>query len=106
LPNIDARVTPAPDSLQFNLKDFSNKDCLKLMGLVRSRGVQLHILGLENGNARVFWNWKFLTYTPYLPKTKKILFRACDLRVPIQFSESKISKIADIIIKSIYEIKK
>jgi len=106
VPNEDPRVTSAPDSLQFNLLNFSNREALDLMEKIRRKGVSFHILGLEKGNARAFWNWKFLNLSLKLPKTRKIVMRICDLRVPLYFSDDKIKKIANVIIESIYEIKK
>jgi len=106
IPKEDSRVVYAPDSLQFNLLNFTDKETLDLMKLIISRGVSFHVFGLERNNARVFWNWKFLKKSYKLPNTKKIMMRACDLRVPLHFSDNKIGEVASIILKSINEIKK
>jgi dTDP-4-amino-4,6-dideoxygalactose transaminase len=106
VPNEDPRVTYAPDSLQFNLLNFSNREAFDLIKKIRDKGVSFHILGLEEDNARAFWNWKFLNYSFKLSKTRRIIMRTCDLRVPLHFSDDKIKKIANIIIESIYEIRK
>ena len=46
----------------------------------------LQVFGLSQDNARAFWNWKFLGETPDLPKTRAMLMRACDTRLPARSS--------------------
>ncbi|MGB4834373.1 MAG: aminotransferase class I/II-fold pyridoxal phosphate-dependent enzyme [Candidatus Moraniibacteriota bacterium] len=105
IPEVDKRERQAPDSIQFNLNGFSDAEMRQFMSLVRERGVSLYVFGLHEGNARVFWNWKFIGNIPELPKTRSMLIKACDIRIPLTFGEDKIRTIANIVVKSIYDIR-
>lgn len=95
----------APDSLQFNLVGFSEIEACKLLDKVREEGVSLNIFGLQEGNARAFWNWEFIDNIPSLPKTEKMLKKACDIRVPLNFESKQIKKVAQVILQSIDFVK-
>ncbi len=96
----------APDSIQFNLVGFSDDEAHALMRETKDRGVAVSIFGLHNGNARAFWNWKFLGDTPDLPQTKAMLMRACDVRLPASLTEDQVNAVADVILSSVRQIKR
>lgn len=95
----------APDSIQFNLIDFTDEDAIALTQEVKKRGVPLSIFGLQNGNARAFWNWQFLGDLPELPQTKAMLMRACDIRLPSALTEEHVNIIAGVILSSVKQVK-
>lgn len=96
----------APDSIQFNLVGFSDDEAHALMRETKERGVAVSIFGLHNGNARAFWNWKFLGETPDLPRTKAMLMRACDVRLPAVLTEDQVNTVADVVLSSVRQIKR
>jgi len=96
----------APDSIQFNLIDFSDDEAHALMRETKERGVAVSIFGLHNGNARAFWNWKFLGETPDLPQTKAMLMRACDVRLPAALTEDQVNTVAGVVLSSVRQIKR
>ncbi len=95
----------APDSIQFNLVGFSNDQAHAFIAETKARGAAVNIFGLHQGNARAFWNWKFLGELPDLPMTKAMLMRACDLRLPTSLSKEQVQEISDIILASVNKIK-
>ncbi len=100
------KVGTAPDSMQFNLVGFSTKQAEAVMQLIRGRGVSMYVIGVHSGNARVFWNWKFLkTRRSTLPRTAAMLMRICDFRISPRFTKSDLSEIIRIIVESIGAVK-
>jgi len=84
----------APDSIQFNLDGFSDEETLAFAAEAKSRGIAVQVFGLSQDNARAFWNWKFIGYTPELPKTRAMLMRACDVRLPARLQRDDLDFIA------------
>ncbi|MCB2111267.1 MAG: aminotransferase class I/II-fold pyridoxal phosphate-dependent enzyme [Defluviimonas sp.] len=98
--------TRAPDSLQFNLQGFESDDEARaFQEAAERRGVAVQIFGLSKDNARAFWNWQFLGTLPELPKTRAMLMRACDLRLPARLTRPDLDFIADAIIAAAAEVK-
>ena len=96
----------APDSLQFTLSgDWTDAQALALQEAAKNRGVTLQVFGLSQDNARAFWNWKFLGETPDLPKTRAMLMRACDTRLPVRLTDPELDYIADAILAAVAEVK-
>ena len=95
----------APDSLQFNLLNFSDDEAESLMLTLRQVGTGLSIFGKQAGNARAFWNWKFLGVPPNLPLTRDMLMRACDLRLPARLSLEEVNQIGDTILDAVDQVK-
>ncbi|GLQ34613.1 aminotransferase DegT [Amylibacter marinus] len=93
--------TRAPDSIQFNLTGFSDTQAEAFMAACKSAGLGLSIFGLHTENARVFWNWKFLDDIPALPKTRAMLMRACDVRLPARLSLEQVELIGKIILDAV-----
>ena len=84
----------APDSIQFNLIGMSDTDTAAFANAAAIRGVNVQIFGLTKNNARAFWNWQFLGPQPELPKTRAMLSRACDTRLPARLSRAELDVIA------------
>lgn len=96
----------APDSLQFMLSgDWTDAQALALQEAAKNRGVTLQVFGLSQDNARAFWNWKFLGETPDLPKTRAMLMRACDTRLPVRLTDPELDYIAVAILAAVAEVK-
>ncbi|KAB7615468.1 aminotransferase class I/II-fold pyridoxal phosphate-dependent enzyme [Amylibacter sp. SFDW26] len=95
----------APDSIQFNLIGFTNSQAQAFMAEAHTQGVPVSIFGLHTGNARAYWNWKFLGETPELPKTKAMLARACDVRLPAALTLEEVNTIGDVLLASVEQIK-
>jgi perosamine synthetase len=95
----------APDSLQFLLRGFSDAESLALQDAARRRGVSVQVFGLSEGNARAFWNWGFLPDRPALPKTRAMLNRACDTRLPSRLTSADCRLIAEAILAAAIEVK-
>lgn len=96
----------APDSIQFNLTgDWSDADARRFQGEAKRRGITVQIFGLSEDNARAFWNWQFLGDTPDLPKTRAMLMRAGDVRLPTRLTDAELDFIADAIFEAAEAIK-
>jgi len=84
----------APDSLQFNLVGLDEAAARAFQDAAAARGVQVQVFGLSRDNARAFWNWEFLGPVPDLPKTRAMLARACDTRLPARLTRDELDTIA------------
>lgn len=89
----------APDSLQFQLAEgWTEPQARAFLDAARARGLPVQIFGLTEGNARAFWNWRFLPDRPDLPKTRAMLMRTCDLRLPVRLTAAEVDRIGDLIL--------
>jgi dTDP-4-amino-4,6-dideoxygalactose transaminase len=96
----------APDSIQFNLTgDWTDQQALDFQAAAKARGVLVQVFGLSEGNARAFWNWQFLGEVPDLPKTRAMLMRACDVRLPTRLTEAELDYIAEAILDAATEVR-
>ena len=96
----------APDSLQFNLVgDWTDAEALRLQDEAKARGVGVQVFGLSADNARAFWNWQFLGEQPDLPKTRAMLMRACDTRLPARLTRPDLDFIASAIVEAAAAVK-
>lgn len=95
----------APDSIQFNLIGMSDAETAAFANLAAERGVKVQVFGQSKDNARAFWNWKFIDDLPDLPKTRAMLMRACDVRLPVRLTRSELDVIADIILDAVHDAK-
>ncbi|OWU82346.1 aminotransferase [Oceanicola sp. 22II-s10i] len=84
----------APDSLQFNLVGLTEAQTLAFQDAAKARGVSVQVFGLSTDNARAFWNWQFLGETPDLPRTRAMLMKACDTRLPARLTQPELDIIA------------
>ncbi|KQB15543.1 aminotransferase class I/II-fold pyridoxal phosphate-dependent enzyme [Rhodobacter capsulatus] len=98
--------TRAPDSLQFNLVgDWTDAEAIRLQDEAKARGVSVQVFGLSPDNARAFWNWQFLGAQPDLPKTRAMLMRACDTRLPARLTRPELDFIASAIVEAAAAVK-
>jgi perosamine synthetase len=96
----------APDSIQFNLVGrWSDAEAVAFQAAAKARGVSVQVFGLSEGNARAFWNWQFLGEVPDLPKTRAMLMRACDVRLPTRLTEAELDYIAAAIVDAAKEVR-
>jgi dTDP-4-amino-4,6-dideoxygalactose transaminase len=96
----------APDSIQFNLVGgWTDQSALDFQAAAKARGVSVQVFGLSEGNARAFWNWQFLGETPDLPRTRAMLMRACDVRLPTRLTEAELDYIAAAIVDAAAEVR-
>ncbi|MEO1640794.1 MAG: aminotransferase class I/II-fold pyridoxal phosphate-dependent enzyme [Pseudomonadota bacterium] len=91
----------APDSIQFNLVGMSDAQCAAFARAAAEGGLKVQIFGASTDNARAFWNWAFLEEVGDLPKTRAMLMRACDVRLPARLSLNECDVIAQILIAAI-----
>ena len=94
----------APDSLQFTLCDLSDVEVDAFVDTAKAMGVSIQVFGRSTDNARAFWNWEFLGPAPDLPKTRAMLARACDCRLPARLTLSDCDAVADVILSAIDHI--
>jgi len=97
----------APDSIQFNLAGFaSDAEAKAFADAAEARGVKVQIFGLSTDNARAFWNWQFIPGDrPDLPRTRAMLMRACDVRLPVRLTKAELDFIADALIAAAEDVK-
>jgi len=89
----------APDSIQFNLVGLSDAEVRDFAEDASARGVKVQVFGMSADNARAFWNWKFLPGPPpELPQTRKMLMRACDVRLPARLTAEECDAIAGVLV--------
>lgn len=94
----------APDSIQFNLVEFSDDEALEFARLAGEGGVKVQVFGASQDNARAFWNWKFLGPAPDLPKTRHMLMRACDTRLPARLTQPDLDVIATTLVNTAHQV--
>ncbi len=91
--------TRAPDSFQFMLQgDWTDDEARAFQAEARALGAPVNVFGLSEGNARAFWNWEFLGPLPELPKTRAMLMRACDIRLPARLTPAECDALASAIL--------
>ncbi|MFO7921724.1 MAG: aminotransferase class I/II-fold pyridoxal phosphate-dependent enzyme [Nioella sp.] len=97
----------APDSIQFNLMGFvSDAEARAFAEAAAARGVKVQVFGLSTDNARAFWNWQFIPGDrPDLPRTREMLMRACDVRLPAQLTTPDLDFIAGALLSAAEDIK-
>ncbi|PVA11291.1 aminotransferase [Pelagivirga sediminicola] len=89
----------APDSIQFNLVGMDEDAARAFAEAAAARGVKVQIFGQSQDNARAFWNWQFIPGdVPDLPKTRAMLARACDTRLPARLTRAQQDAIAGAIL--------
>lgn len=94
----------APDSIQFNIVNLDDTQTLQFAAAAAAAGLKIQIFGQSPDNARAFWNWGFLGPVPTLPKTRAMLMRACDVRLPARLTLTECDAIAQIIVQSARQV--
>ena len=96
----------APDSIQFNLAgDWTDDQARDFQKAAKRRGVSVQVFGLSEGNARAYWNWQFLGEVPELPKTRAMLMRACDVRLPARLTGPELDYIATALVDAARDVR-
>jgi dTDP-4-amino-4,6-dideoxygalactose transaminase len=105
---VPAKLPPeerAPDSIQFNLVDMSDTEAAAFSAAVARLGVKVQVFGASADNARAFWNWQFIPGpVPELPRTRAMLSRACDTRLPARLSDDELDMIAAALLAAADEV--
>ncbi|MBO9431670.1 aminotransferase class I/II-fold pyridoxal phosphate-dependent enzyme [Sulfitobacter sp. R18_1] len=96
--------TRAPDSIQFNLAGLSDASIRAFAAAAEAAGVKVQVFGQSTDNARAFWNWQFIEDLPELPRTRGMLMRACDVRLPVQLTLEEIDAVADVILGALRDV--
>jgi dTDP-4-amino-4,6-dideoxygalactose transaminase len=94
----------APDSIQFNLLGMDEYETMSFAAAAEALGIKVQIFGQSADNARAFWNWQFLPDLPELPRTRAMLMRACDVRLPVRLVQAELDVIADALLNAVEEI--
>ncbi len=86
-------------SIQFRPTDMRPAEIPELVARCQSRGVEIKWFGADEPTAFTsrYDSWQYLTDLPELPKTKEVLSRTCDMRVPLTFDLDDCKLIAEII---------
>ncbi|WP_298675828.1 aminotransferase class I/II-fold pyridoxal phosphate-dependent enzyme [uncultured Lentibacter sp.] len=96
----------APDSLQFNLIGLTDEQTTAFALAAARRGVKVQVFGMSTDNARAFWNWQFMPGPlPELPRTRAMLMRACDVRLPARLERDALDAVAEALLAAIAEVK-
>ncbi|UOA14169.1 MULTISPECIES: DegT/DnrJ/EryC1/StrS family aminotransferase [Sulfitobacter] len=96
--------TRAPDSIQFNLVGLSDAKVRAFAETAETAGVKVQVFGQSTDNARAFWNWQFIEDLPDLPRTRAMLMRACDVRLPVQLTLTEIDAVANVILRALADV--
>jgi dTDP-4-amino-4,6-dideoxygalactose transaminase len=97
IPEVDRMVH---DSLQFNLNEkFTPEMIEEFLEECSAHGLPVENFG-HKSNARNFINWKFAPAEDPLPKTAKMLARACDVRMPLMWDDEDFDDMADVLVES------
>lgn len=106
--NVPQKLPPeerAPDSIQFNLVGLSDGETRAFADAASARGVKVQVFGQNVDNARAFWNWQFIPgMTPDLPKTRAMLMRACDTRLPARLTRPQLDVISDVLVSAAEDV--
>lgn len=101
--DVPAKLPPeerAPDSLQFNLTGMTDDEVQAFAAAAAAEGVKVQVFGLSRDNARAFWNWQFLPEMPDLPRTRSMLMRACDTRLPARLTLAECDAVAAVLMNA------
>lgn len=89
------------DSIQFNLDEkFTPEMVQEFLKECSDHGLPVELFG-QKTNARNFVNWGFAPADAPLPKTAKMLSRACDCRMPLMWDDKDFEDLANVLIESV-----
>jgi dTDP-4-amino-4,6-dideoxygalactose transaminase len=94
------KVRPAADTLQFEIRGLDVEGLQRFVERAQDKGVPLEIFGLGAKNARCFWNWRFFSPNE-CPRTRALLGRTADLRLPLGLDRRLLDYFADVILDSL-----
>ena len=94
----------APDSIQFNLVGMDAGEIGAFAEAAAVRGIKVQVFGVSEDNARAFWNWRFLGREWDLPKTRAMLMRACDVRLPARLTPEACDLVAGALVDAASEV--
>lgn len=94
----------APDSIQFNIQELDESTILAFAQAADAAGVKVQIFGQSTDNARAFWNWRFIPDLPDLPKTRRMLMRACDVRLPVRLNRAELDAVTNTLIDAMRRV--
>lgn len=103
------RLTPGVtrmvhDSMQFNLAEKFTPEMIEdFLTECGEHGLLVELFGHKT-NARNFVNWGFAPADEPLPKTAKMLARACDVRMPLMWDDEDFNDLANVIIESLEKV--
>lgn len=100
LPLFDKDVEFVSDTLQFALPRADARVAQSVSEGLRSRGIPVAPFGFTPGNARCYWNWRYLNGHEGLKNTRDLLNRSFDVKLRATMSD----EFADFIGKSIVEV--
>jgi len=103
VPEVDRMVH---DSMQFNLDEkFTPEMIQEFLDECGAHGLPVENFGHKT-NARNFINWGFAPADDPLPKTAKMLARACDVRMPLMWDDEDFDDMADVLVESCQKVLK
>lgn len=95
----------APDSIQFRLTgEWSDAQVKAFESEAKRRGAPVQVFGLSPDNARAFWNWQFLPEQIEQPKTRSMLMRTADMRLPARLTHSEVAALGVALLAAAEEI--
>lgn len=95
----------APDSIQFNLVDFTAEETQAYVEAASSEGIAVQVFGTTKNNARAFWNWQFIDDQGELPMTRNMLMSACDVRLPARLKREELDYITSSLTRAAEAVK-
>lgn len=105
IPQLTPEVTVmVHDSLQFNLDEkFTPEMIEEFLKECGEHGLPVELFGHKT-NARNFINWGFAPADVPLPKTAKMLSRACDVRLPLMWDDEDFDDMANVLVESMEKV--
>jgi len=106
VPEINERVRPVCDSMQFNLRGMRPDQIASFLDHTKRRGMALSLFGSKD-NARNFRNWQYspVNTEEELPVTSRIIASAIDVRLPAVFDDEDFDLMADVVIAAIEDVR-
>jgi len=105
-PARDPREKYVGSSIQFSLVGFDESKIRRFLQQTEERGVHLKWFGRTepSGFTSAYHSWRYFGDLPKLPKTDRVLFSLCDMRMPLTFTLEDCRLIAGIIAETATEV--
>jgi len=103
LPERKQHETYVGSSIQFQPKNIASSDIPKLVDNCGKRGVEIKWFGDDEPKAFTsrYDSWQYFDEIADLPKTREVLSRTCDMRVPLTFDLADCALIAEILCEEV-----